>query len=100
MKLKFLVFYIFCFFCLMAFSSCDGIFPTATKSNLPEDHSTLYGGFRHKTSNGKININDCTSCHSIEQLSGKVTIINGVNTWANSCYQCHGNLWERRGNGE
>jgi len=78
---------------------CDGIFPTAPKSTLPSDHTTSFSGVLHKGgSRENMNPDECGDCHTTD-LRGKVSIINGVSTWANSCYQCHGALWQRNGNG-
>ena len=78
--------------------SCDGLFPSATKSNVPGDHTTNYSGFLHKGGRDGSGPDACGPCHTAD-LRGKVSLINGVYTWANSCYQCHGNVWERNGNG-
>ena len=76
--------------------SCDGIFPSASKPNVPDDHTTNYGGILHKGNREEANPDECNDCHTLD-LRGKVTRINGVYTWAPSCYQCHGKLWERNG---
>ncbi len=78
--------------CIVSFYSCDGPFPTAAKPNVPSDHSSTFGGFLHKSISRNASVTDCITCHSLE-VEGKVTLINGVSTWANSCYQCHGKLW-------
>jgi len=76
--------------------SCDGLFPSAAKSNVPADHTTNFGGILHKGSKEESNPDECDDCHTLD-LRGKVTKINGVYTWAPSCYQCHGKLWDRNG---
>ncbi|MCE1164267.1 MAG: hypothetical protein LWX07_02560 [Bacteroidetes bacterium] len=77
---------------------CDGIFPSASKSNIPSDHTVNYGGFLHKGGSGqeRVSPDECSDCHTTD-IRGKVSLINGVYTWANSCYQCHGAVWERGG---
>lgn len=94
MKLSLIYLFVIGFICSIVFYSCDGPFPTASKPNVPSDHTSSYGGFLHKSVGRNNNIDDCLTCHSLD-LAGKVTLINGVSTWANSCYQCHGKLWDR-----
>lgn len=96
MSIKLSILILLSLFFILSISSCDGLFPTAPKSNIPDDHTAVYGGFYHKSFEHREDISDCLTCHTLE-LQGKLSIINGVNTWANSCYQCHGNVWEREG---
>jgi len=77
--------------------SCDGLFPSAVKSNVPADHNNTFGGFHHKGDRNSASPEACGPCHTAD-LRGKVSLINGVYTWANSCYQCHGKVWGRNGN--
>jgi hypothetical protein len=80
-------------------SGCDGLFSTNPKKNIPSDHVNSIGGALHRgSSREEMNPNECDDCHTTD-LRGKVSLINGVYTWANSCYQCHGALWERNGGG-
>ena len=77
---------------------CDGLFPTASKPTVPGDHTNNIKGALHKGSGSELNPDECGDCHSTD-LQGKVSLINGVYTWAPSCYQCHSSLWKRNGNG-
>lgn len=78
---------------------CDGLFPSAPKTTIPSDHTSNISGALHKGGEREnMKPDECDDCHSTD-LKGKVSIINGVPTWANSCYQCHGAVWERNGNG-
>jgi hypothetical protein len=80
-------------------SGCDGLFSTNPKKNIPTDHTNSISGALHKGNNRQdMTPDECGDCHTTD-LRGKVTLINGVYTWANSCYQCHGALWERNGGG-
>jgi hypothetical protein len=86
-------------FLTVILSGCDGIFPTAPKSTVPSDHTTSFSGVLHKGgSRENMTPDECGDCHTTD-LNGKVSIINGVPTWANSCYQCHGDVWKRNVNG-
>ena len=76
--------------------SCDGIFPTSPKSILPADHSNNISGVLHKGTGNELKPDECDDCHTLD-LRGKISVINGVKTWAPSCYQCHGALWNRNG---
>ena len=75
--------------------SCDGIFPTASKQGIPDDHQSNFGGFLHKGGKDDANPDECDDCHTLD-LQGKVSKVNGVYRWAPSCYQCHGNKWDKR----
>ena len=75
--------------------SCDGLFPTASKSGVPDDHKQNYGGSLHKGDEEE-GPDECDDCHSLD-LRGKVSRINGVYRWAPSCYQCHGKVWDKNG---
>lgn len=87
---------LFLFFFLL--HGCDGIFPTASKSVVPSDHTTKLGSALHKGNRDQMSPTKCGDCHT-DNIQGKVSLINGEYVWANSCYQCHGNLWDRtRGN--
>lgn len=81
------------FLLFMSFYSCDGIFPSETKSNVPSDHSNNRGGAFHK---GEDDADDCKECHG-NDLRGKVYNYNGTLVVTSSCYQCHGDVWEGRG---
>ena len=79
-------------------NGCDGIFPTASKPTVPSDHTDNIKGVLHKGQGNQLRPDSCSDCHTLD-LQGKVTLINGVYTWAPSCYQCHGALWSRGGTG-
>ena len=83
----------------MVISGCNNIFPTAPRSAVPADHTNNINGALHKgTNRNDMTPDECSDCHSID-LAGQVSFINGQYIWANSCYQCHGAVWERNGNG-
>ncbi len=82
------------FLLLTGIYSCDGIFPSETKSNVPSDHTNNRGGALHK---GERETDDCKECHG-NDLRGKVYNYNGTLIVTSSCYQCHGDVWE--GNGD
>jgi hypothetical protein len=87
------------FVCSMSFfTGCDGLFPTAPKPTVPGDHNNNIKDALHKGTGDELKPDECDDCHSID-IRGKVSLINGVYTWAPSCYQCHGALWDRFGNG-
>ena len=73
--------------------SCDGIFPSESKPNVPSDHNRNHGGAFHK---GEDETDDCEECHG-NDLRGKVYNYNGTLIVTSSCYQCHGNVWEGGG---
>ncbi|NOS86689.1 MAG: hypothetical protein HOP31_16270 [Ignavibacteria bacterium] len=76
-----------------SFHSCDGIFPSQSKSNVPSDHNNNHGGAFHK---GEDDSDDCDECHG-NDLRGKVYNYNGTLVITSSCFQCHGNVWEGEG---
>lgn len=80
---------------VLTYTGCDGLFPTQTKPNVPPDHNVNYGGFLHI---GGVGAEGCGQCHGSD-LRGHVYNYNGTLVIAPSCYQCHGNVWERRGGG-
>lgn len=81
------------FFLLFTLYSCDGIFPSESKYNVPPDHDNNRGGAFHK---GEDDTDDCDECHG-NDLRGKVYNYNGTLVVTSSCYQCHGNVWEGEG---
>jgi hypothetical protein len=98
-KCKYL-FLLVCFFISLSFySACDGIFPSQTKSYLPSDHNSRLGGYYHKPINRNGGADECNECHG-RDLRGAVYNFNGTLVFAQSCYQCHGNVWEDNGGGE
>lgn len=72
-------------------NSCDGIFPSQSKINVPEDHNSNRGGALHK--GGERESDDCKECHG-NDLRGKLYNLNGTYIVTSSCYQCHGDVWE------
>lgn len=73
--------------------SCDGIFPSQSKPNVPPDHTRNIGGALHKGDGGGDADDDCNECHGSD-LRGQVYNYNGTLVITSSCYQCHGNVWE------
>lgn len=73
---------------------CDGLFPLQTKPSVPSDHTDNLGGALHKPDARETD--DCKVCHGSD-LKGGVAEFNGANVFANSCFQCHGDLWNRGG---
>jgi len=101
MSKKYILVLIFVFLgvCIFFSSGCDGLFSTNPLKTVPSDHTNNISGALHKGSSRQdMTPDECNDCHTTD-LKGKVSIINGVYTWANSCYQCHGALWERGGGG-
>jgi hypothetical protein len=83
---------------IFIYASCDGIFPSQTKDNLPADHNSSYGGYLHKGGNRETEIDDCKHCHG-NDLKGQLYNYNGTYVVTQSCYQCHGTVWERNNGG-
>ncbi|MEO8512459.1 MAG: hypothetical protein ABI543_02755 [Ignavibacteria bacterium] len=83
------------FLMLFALYSCDGVFPSESKSNVPSDHTRNRGGAMHKGEEGS---DECNECHG-NDLRGQVYNYNGTLVVTSSCYQCHGNVWEGGGGG-
>lgn len=82
---------------IIIFSSCDGIFPTQNKPPVPADHTDNISGAFHRPEPN--NTDECTECHG-EDLKGGLANIEGTLVYANSCYQCHNDVWNRnRGGG-
>lgn len=94
-KIIYLLFGVLCFISLLY--GCNNILPTSPKPTVPSDHTNNINGSLHKGNNREnMTPEECGDCHTTD-LRGKVSLINGVWTWANSCYQCHGAVWERGG---
>jgi hypothetical protein len=100
-KMKFLLIFSMSVFIVLTFISqgCDGIFPTQSKPNVPPDHTSNFGGYLHKGEGegGGDADDDCEECHG-NDLRGKLYNYNGNLIITSSCYQCHGNIWERNRN--
>ena len=79
-----------------ALEGCDGLFPSETKPTIPSDHSDNISGAFHKPE--PANVEDCKECHG-NDLKGGIAELEGVRVYANSCYQCHGDIWTNRGGG-
>ena len=76
---------------------CNNILPVSPKPTVPSDHNNNINGSLHKgSSRENMTPDECNDCHSTD-IRGKVSLINGVYTWAPSCYQCHGAVWGRGG---
>lgn len=73
--------------------SCDGLFPTETKSRPPADHTDNRGGFFHKGDRHD-GVEDCKTCHGIN-LTGGVGVVEGTPQLTPSCFQCHGDVWTK-----
>jgi hypothetical protein len=97
-KAKYFLIYLIFAILFMVYSACNGIFPTQTKSNLPADHNSTFGGYFHKSIKRGGEASDCEQCHG-HDLRGQVYNNNGTLIVTQSCYQCHNNLWEGRNGG-
>jgi len=97
LKIKFGITLFITAFVLLSFfyHGCDGIFPTQTKPNVPDDHIYNWGGFLHKGDEGGGGDagDDCEECHG-NDLKGKLYNYNGTWIVTSSCYQCHGKIWK------
>jgi hypothetical protein len=78
--------------------SCNGIFPTQTKSTVPSDHTIDRGGALHKEGYQQP-LDECTECHGSDLKGGIYNNENGLQVACASCYQCHSSVWERTGGG-
>ena len=96
-RTKYILIYLLFPVLIIGYSACDGIFPSQTKANLPSDHNSSFGGFMHKSIRRGESGSDCEQCHG-HDLRGQVYNYNGTLVVTQSCYQCHGNIWEG-GNG-
>jgi hypothetical protein len=83
---------------LFVYSACDGIFPSQSKSFLPADHTNRAGGFLHAPIERNSSGQECEECHGSD-LRGGLYNFNGTIVVTQSCYQCHGNIWNEGGNG-
>lgn len=75
---------------------CNGLFPPAPKSGIPDDHTENIKGAMHKKgykfpfkSSGGCSDTDCHQ----PDLDGGVANVDGRITIAPSCFQCHETLW-------
>src|SRR5690348_1036152 len=93
--MKYFPFHILSLLLILRLSSCSFL-PVQSKPDVPSDHTNNRGGFLHK--NNAQDVEDCADCHGSD-LKGGVYFTNGRNIVTQSCYQCHGNIWEGRGNG-
>ncbi|MEO8664972.1 MAG: hypothetical protein ABI462_05695 [Ignavibacteria bacterium] len=87
--------YYFSFIILISFFlyyyGCDALVSNQSKPDVPPDHQNLIGGFLHLQ--GERNADGCSDCHG-DDLRGSVATLNGRYIWVQSCYQCHGKLWD------
>jgi len=86
----------FVFTALAAFA-CDGPFPSASKPNVPEDHTESIKGVLHKPGQEHPYLEEsgCSDveCHQ-DDLDGGLGEVDGEPRIAPSCFQCHATLWE------
>lgn len=78
------------------FVGCNGLFPHAPKSGIPDDHTENIRGAIHKKGykfpfKASSGCSD-TDCHHPD-LDGGVAKVDGRTTIAPSCFQCHETLW-------
>jgi hypothetical protein len=77
--------------------SCDGLFPSQSKPDVPPDHTQKISGFLHKPGlfDPLDERNGCmtASCHG-DDLTGGTAISSGRHIAVSSCYECHGAVWE------
>jgi len=77
--------------------SCDGVFPTQSKPDVPRDHTQKISGVLHKSGlfEPLERAHGCTtaSCHG-NDLRGGVAVTSDRQIVVSSCYQCHAALWE------
>jgi hypothetical protein len=71
---------------------CEALVSNQSKPDVPADHDILLGIFLHKS--GEREALGCDECHGSD-LKGGVQSLNGKYIYVQSCYQCHGELWER-----
>ena len=76
---------------------CNGPFPSAQKQGPPADHTANITGVFHKPGymNPYRESSGCSAaeCHQ-DDLDGGVAVVNGGQTIAPSCFQCHGTKWQ------
>jgi hypothetical protein len=78
--------------------SCDSIFPSQSKPDVPADHTRNISGALHKPGwNDPMAL--CVECHG-DSLQGGVQRAGDRRVVAPSCYQCHGAVWENGEDGE
>jgi hypothetical protein len=83
---------------LMALLSCDSMFPSQSKPEVPRDHTRNLSGALHQPGYGDP-MRTCSECHG-DSLQGGVQWSGTRRVVAPSCYQCHGAVWEDGENGE
>ena len=87
-------------FALVIGFSCNSIFPTQTKPDVPKDHTLVKSGVLHKPGlRAPLDPDQGCFCHGSD-LRGNVAMSNDRMVVTPSCTQCHGALWEKGGNGE
>lgn len=75
------------------FHGCDSLVSNQSKPEVPADHDILHGIFLHKK--GERTAEGCDECHG-QDLTGGVQTYEGRYIFVQSCYQCHGELWDGR----
>lgn len=96
MIIKYLCFVFLISLSVFLYSCGDIIGYGQSKPDVPLDHDRVISGVFHKS--GERGAEGCSDCHG-EDLRGGIRTLNGRYIFAQSCYQCHGNIWERNGNG-
>ncbi len=88
MFLRYSIFLVILFLIYIRVSGCSALI--SSKPDVPSDHNNNRSGFLH-TANPR-DASTCTNCHGSD-LRGGIYFINGRNVVTQSCYQCHGVLW-------
>ena len=89
---RYYILYVILLCSLLYVYGCEGLVSNQSKPDVPSDHNLLRGIFFHKP--GDQEAEGCDECHG-EDLRGGIQSLNGRYIFAQSCYQCHGELWGR-----
>jgi hypothetical protein len=82
-------------FLALAALSCDTLFPSQSKPEVPSDHTRSLSGALHRPG-WNDPMEACAECHG-DSLQGGVQWSGNRRVVAPSCYQCHGAVWESVG---